>query len=65
MREDHRAMLIVEEDPATMLEAVSAGAAGSWQMTNLGPRIVKRDFAPGFKAARMPASMRTGSENSW
>src|SRR5262245_11746510 len=36
-------------DPLKMLEAVSAGAAGSWQMSNLGPRMVKRDFAPGFK----------------
>lgn len=35
-------------DPATMIEAVSAGAAQSWQLTNLGPRIIKRDFAPGF-----------------
>jgi 3-hydroxyisobutyrate dehydrogenase len=31
-----------------MLQAVSAGAAGSWAVSNLGPRIVKGDFAPGF-----------------
>jgi 3-hydroxyisobutyrate dehydrogenase len=35
-------------DPAKMLEAISAGAAGSWMLSNLAPRIVKRDFAPGF-----------------
>jgi len=35
-------------DPARMLEAISAGAAGSWMISNLGPRIVKRDFDPGF-----------------
>ena len=28
--------------------AISGGAAGSWQMTNLGPRMLARDFAPGF-----------------
>lgn len=32
----------------TMLDSISAGAAGSWQMNNLAPRILKEDFAPGF-----------------
>jgi 3-hydroxyisobutyrate dehydrogenase len=35
-------------DPSTLIEAVSGGAAQSWQLTNLGPRIIKRDYAPGF-----------------
>ncbi len=35
-------------DPATMLEAVSTGAAGSWALQNLGPRMLARDFAPMF-----------------
>jgi len=35
-------------DPTTLIEAVSGGAAQSWQLTNLGPRIIKRDFDPGF-----------------
>ena len=35
-------------DPSTLIEAVSGGAAQSWQLTKLGPRIIKRDFAPGF-----------------
>lgn len=35
-------------DPATALEAVSGGAAGSWALSNLGPRILKDDFAAGF-----------------
>jgi len=30
------------------IEAVQNGAAGSWQLSNLGPRIVNRDFRPGF-----------------
>lgn len=33
------------------LEAVSAGAAASWSLSNLAPRIVRRDFAPGFYVA--------------
>lgn len=35
-------------DPATMIEVVSAGAGGSWQLANLGPKIAAEDFAPGF-----------------
>ena len=35
-------------DPVTMLQAFSGGAANSWMVQNLGPRIHERDFAPGF-----------------
>src|SRR3954454_17587406 len=31
-------------DPHRMLEAVSAGAAGSWMLSNLAPRILKGDL---------------------
>ena len=30
------------------LEAVSGGAAGSWSLSNYGPRMLSGDFAPGF-----------------
>ncbi len=35
-------------DVQTMLESVSQGAASSWLLSNLAPRIIKRDFDPGF-----------------
>ena len=35
-------------DPETVLKSVSGGAAGSWALSNLGPRIIAGDFAPGF-----------------
>jgi len=35
-------------DLEKMLQAISGGAAGSWQLTNLAPRIFQRDFTPGF-----------------
>ncbi len=35
-------------DEDKVIAAVSTGAAGSWGLSNYGPRIVKRDFAPGF-----------------
>ena len=45
-------------DPARMLDAISAGAAGSWQMSNLGPRIIDRDFAPGFMVRLLQKDLR-------
>ena len=37
-----------EMDVKKVLDAISGGAAGSWQLSNLGPRILDDDFAPGF-----------------
>jgi len=31
-----------------VLESVASGAAGSWSLSNLGPRIIQNNFAPGF-----------------
>ena len=31
-----------------MIAAVGAGAAGSWNINNLGPRMIVRNFNPGF-----------------
>lgn len=35
-------------DPETVLNCIGGGAAGSWSLNNLGPRIIKGDFQPGF-----------------
>jgi len=35
-------------DAQVALEAISQGAAASWSLSNLGPRILKNDFAAGF-----------------
>jgi len=35
-------------DPETVLKSIGSGAAGSWSLNNLGPRIIRGDFAPGF-----------------
>ena len=32
----------------TVLQSVGGGAAASWSLNNLGPRILKGDFEPGF-----------------
>lgn len=40
----YRAGLDIEQ----VLKSVSSGAAGSWSLSNLAPRMVQGDFAPGF-----------------
>ncbi len=35
-------------DLETMLKSVGRGAAASWMLDNLAPRVLKRDFSPGF-----------------
>jgi 3-hydroxyisobutyrate dehydrogenase len=49
-------------DPRVMIEAVSAGAGTSWQLENLAPRIVERDFRPGFKVAHQRKDLRLAVE---
>jgi 3-hydroxyisobutyrate dehydrogenase len=40
-------------DVEQVLASVSGGAAGSWSLTNLAPRVVRGDFAPGFYVDHM------------
>ena len=40
-------------DLAAVHRAVSGGAAGSWPMANLAPRVLRGDFAPGFYAKHL------------
>ena len=40
-------------DPLAVIDAIGAGAAGSWAINNLGARVVQRDFAPGFMIEHM------------
>lgn len=35
-------------DPVRVLDSITTGAAGSWSLTNLAPRMIKGDFSPGF-----------------
>jgi 3-hydroxyisobutyrate dehydrogenase len=44
------------------IEAVNGGAAGSWQLSNLGPKIIKRDFAPGFMVELLQKDLRLVNE---
>jgi 3-hydroxyisobutyrate dehydrogenase len=46
------------------IDAVKGGAAGSWQLTNLGPKIIKRDFQPGFMVDLLQKDLRLVMEGS-
>jgi 3-hydroxyisobutyrate dehydrogenase len=35
-------------DPETVLKSIASGAAGSWSLSNLAPRMIKGNFEPGF-----------------
>lgn len=35
-------------DPTRVLDSITTGAAGSWSLSNLAPRMIKGDYAPGF-----------------
>ncbi len=35
-------------NPHTMIQTIHSGAAGSWQVSNNGPKMVDQDYAPGF-----------------
>lgn len=45
-------------DMQQVIEVVSAGAAGSWQLANLGPRIAAGDHDPGFMIELLQKDLR-------
>lgn len=49
-------------DPDLMLKAVSGGAAGSWQIDNMAPRVRKGDFEPGFFIKHFIKDMKIAKE---
>jgi 2-hydroxy-3-oxopropionate reductase len=49
-------------DPAKVLEAIGAGAASSWQLNNLGPKIIAHDYRPGFFVKLIRKDLRLVTE---
>ena len=56
----HRAGL----DLDSTISALSQGAAGSWSLSNLGPRIVKRNFQPGFLVSHFIKDLKIAIDES-
>ncbi len=51
-------------DVQAMLDCISQGAAGSWQMSNNGYKMVRGDMAPGFYVKHYIKDMRIAAEES-
>ncbi len=51
-------------DPKIMIDATQNGAAGSWQLSNLGPKMAERDFAPGFMIDLQQKDLRLALETA-
>jgi 3-hydroxyisobutyrate dehydrogenase len=50
--------------PETVLASIEAGAAGSWTLSNLGPRMIKGEFGPGFYVKHFIKDMNIALESS-
>ena len=49
-------------DEQKTLAAVGGGAAGSWQLTNLGPKMTAGDFRPGFMIKLQAKDLRLAED---
>lgn len=45
-------------DTKTMLDTIGTGAAGSWQLTNNGYKMLNKDYAPGFYSTHYIKDMK-------
>lgn len=51
-------------DPKTVLKTIETGAAGSWSLSNLGPRMLKGDYDPGFFIKHFIKDMKIAIESA-
>ncbi len=51
-------------DPETVLKSIAAGAAGSWSLSNLAPRMLAGDFDPGFFVKHFIKDMTLAGESA-
>lgn len=49
-------------DPTLVLKAIATGAAGSWQIEHMAPRVLQEDFAPGFFIKHFVKDMKIAKE---
>ncbi|MFX3617636.1 MAG: NAD(P)-dependent oxidoreductase [Sporolactobacillus sp.] len=51
-------------DTDTVMESIETGAAGSWSLSNLGRRMLKGDFEPGFYVKHLIKDERIALESA-
>lgn len=51
-------------DPTKVLESITTGAAGSWSLNNLAPRMIAENYAPGFYVKHFIKDMKIALETA-
>ncbi|MDQ0874841.1 3-hydroxyisobutyrate dehydrogenase [Paenibacillus sp. V4I3] len=51
-------------EPSTVLKSIESGAAGSWSLSNLAPRIIAGNFAPGFYVKHFIKDMKIALQSA-
>lgn len=51
-------------DPSRVLDSIAGGAAGSWSLSNLGPRMIAGNFEPGFYVKHFIKDMNIALESA-
>lgn len=51
-------------DPWTVLDSIGAGSAGSWQLANYAPRMLRGEFGPGFYVKHFIKDMRIARDEA-
>lgn len=51
-------------DPTHVLDSIATGAAGSWSLSNLAPRMIRGDWAPGFYIKHFLKDMKIAIESA-
>ncbi len=51
-------------DLETVMQSIASGAAGSWSLSNLGPRVIANNFDPGFFVEHFIKDMGIALEES-
>jgi 3-hydroxyisobutyrate dehydrogenase len=51
-------------NPDNVLKSITSGAAGSWSLSNLVPRMIEEDYAPGFYVKHFIKDLKIALESS-
>ncbi len=62
LSEAMRLAQVLEIDPNLVVEICSTGAAGSWALSNLGPKMIQSDYSAGFRVKDILKDLRLVNE---
>jgi 3-hydroxyisobutyrate dehydrogenase len=62
LSESMRLAQVLDVDPKLVVEICSTGAAGSWALSNLGPKMIDSDYSAGFRVKDILKDLRLINE---